>query len=159
MPEIQPDRFDLLVAKSQVMDLKEQTDKHAFFKLAAKAMSASLGVSDDELFHLLTKREDEMTTVLAPGLAVPHVIIDGQEKFSVLLARCKKGIAFSSSQPLVYAAFVLIGSRDKRNFHLQALSAIARIFLEPGFEKKWMRAKGKQALKQMIIRADRQRNT
>ncbi|MFK5952300.1 MAG: cation:proton antiporter, partial [Desulfobacterium sp.] len=125
----QPDRFDLLVGKSQVMDLKEQTDKHAFFKLAAKAMSASLGVSDDELFHLLTKREDEMTTVLAPGLAVPHVIIDGQEKFSVLLARCKKGIEFSSSQPLVYAAFVLIGSRDKRNFHLQALSAIARIFL------------------------------
>lgn len=146
----QPDRFDILVANSQVMDLKEQIDKHAFFNLAAKAMSDPLGVSDDELFHLLCKREDEMTTVLSPGLAVPHVIIDGQEKFSVLLARCKKGIVFSPSQPLVYAAFVLIGSRDQRNFHLQVLSAIARIVLEPGFETKWMRAKGKQALKQIM---------
>lgn len=152
------DRFDLLVAKSQVMDLKEQTDKYAFFKQVANAMSGSLGASADDLFHLLTKREDEMTTVLAPGLAVPHVIIDGQEKFSVLLGRCKKGIVFSSSQPLVYAAFVLIGSRDQRNFHLRALSAIARIVLEPGFEKKWMRAKGKKALKQIIISSGIQRD-
>ncbi|SMD07685.1 transporter, CPA2 family [Desulfocicer vacuolatum DSM 3385] len=153
-----PDRFDVLVAKSQVIDLKKQMDKHAFFKLAAKAMSAPLEVPDGELFHLLCKREDEMTTVLSPGLAVPHVIIEGQDKFSVLLVRCKKGIEFSSSQPLVYAAFVLIGSRDQRNFHLQALSAIARIVMEPGFEKKWMRAKDKHALKQMILSADRQRN-
>ncbi len=146
-----PDRFDLLVAKSQVMDLKEQTDKNTFFKLAANAMSGILDASADSLFHLLNKRENEMTTVLAPGLAVPHVIIDGQDKFSVLLARCKKGIEFSSSQPLVYAAFVLIGSRDQRNFHLQALSAIARIVLKPEFEGKWMRAKGKKALKHMIL--------
>jgi Trk K+ transport system NAD-binding subunit/Kef-type K+ transport system membrane component KefB/mannitol/fructose-specific phosphotransferase system IIA component (Ntr-type) len=155
----QPDRFDLLVAKGQVMDLKDQIDKHTFFKLAANVMSDPLETSADDLFHLLTKREDEMTTVLAPGLAVPHVILNGQKKFSVLLVRSKKGIEFSSSQPLVYAAFVLIGSRDQRNFHLQALAAIAQIVMEPGFEKKWMRAKGKKALKQMIITAERQRNT
>ncbi len=141
------------------MDLNEQMDKQSFFKLAADAMSGSLGTSADDIFHMLTKREDEMTTVLAPGLAVPHLILDGQEKFSVLLARCKKGIEFSSSQPFVYAAFVLIGSRDQRNFHLQALSAIAQIVMEPGFEKKWLRAKGKKALKQMIITAERQRDT
>ncbi|MCG8635125.1 MAG: cation:proton antiporter [Desulfobacterales bacterium] len=154
-----PDRFDLLVAGGQVMDLKEETDRHEFFKLAADAMSGPLGASADELFRLLAKREDEMTTVLAPGLAVPHVILDGREKFSVLMARCKKGIAFSDSQPLVYAAFVLVGSRDQRNFHIQALSAIAQIVMDPGFEKKWMRAKGEKALKQMIINAERKRDS
>jgi hypothetical protein len=31
--------------------------------------------------------------------------------------------------------------------------------MAPGFEKKWLRAKGKKALKQMIITAERQRDT
>ncbi|MDD9302259.1 MAG: cation:proton antiporter [Desulfobacter sp.] len=154
-----PDRFDRLVAKSQVMDLKKQIDKDGFFKRAANAMAGPLGASAEELFQMLTKREEEMTTVLAPGLAVPHVILNGREQFCLLLVRCRKGIVFSSSQPLVYAAFVLIGSRDQRLFHLQALSAIARIVLDPGFEQKWRRAKGKTALRQMMINADRPRDT
>ena len=153
----QKDRFDLLVEKSAVMDLKQKLSKETFFDLASQAMSNSLNISPATLKNLLLKREAEATTVLAPGLAVPHVIIEGQKKFSILLARCKKGIEFSNSEPLVYAAFVVVGSKDKREFHLLALSAIAQIVLDPRFEKKWMRAKTIKALKGIIIHADRKR--
>jgi len=88
---------------------------------------------------------------------VPHIIIDGEKKFTILLARCRKGIEFSKSKPPVYAAFILVGSRDEREFHLCALSAIAQIVLDPRFEKKWMRAKSKKALRDAIISADRKR--
>jgi len=153
----QKDRFDLLVEKSPIMDLKQTMNKEAFFELASHALSNALNISPSTLKDLLIRREEEVTTVLAPGLAVPHIIIAGEKKFSILIARCKKGIEFSRSEPLVYAAFVLVGSKDEREFHLRALSAIAQIVLDPRFEKKWMRAKSGRALKDVILNADRQR--
>jgi Phosphotransferase system mannitol/fructose-specific IIA domain (Ntr-type) len=74
--------------------------------------------------HILLEREEETTTALRPGLAIPHIIIDGAEKFEILIARCKDGIIFSKSLPPVYAVFVLAGTRDERNFHLRALASI-----------------------------------
>ena len=156
--EIQKDRFDILVENSRVMDLKQTMDKETFFDMVAHTMSESLQMSSSVVFDMLVKREEEATTVLAPGLAVPHVIVEGENKFSILLARCKKGIEFSPDQPLVYAAFVLIGARDERNFHLRALSAIAQIVLDPRFEKKWMRARNRDALKKVVVTADRKRD-
>ena len=120
-------------------------------------MSGPLNMSPLVLNDMLIKREDEITTVLAPGLAIPHIIIDGEKKISILLARCRKGIEFSKSKPLVYAAFVLVGTKDERKFHLRALSAIAQIVLDPRFEKKWMQARNKTALKNVIMHADRKR--
>jgi len=152
---LQKDRFDFIVGKSLVMDLKETMTKEAFFDLVSQAMSGSLNISNKTLHNMFIEREKEATTVLAPGLAIPHIIIEGKRKFSILLARSKKGIKFSKSKPPVYAVFVLIGSKDERQFHLRALSAIAQIVLDPRFEKKWMRAKSRKALRDVIINADR----
>ncbi len=143
--------------ESLVLDLKEAMNKDTFFKQVSNSMSDSLNISPSVLYDMLTKREEEATTVLAPGLAIPHIIIDGEKKFSILLARCKKGIDFSKSKPLVYAAFVLVGSKDERNFHLRALSSIAQIVLDPRFEKKWMRARNTKAIRNVITNADRKR--
>jgi Trk K+ transport system NAD-binding subunit/mannitol/fructose-specific phosphotransferase system IIA component (Ntr-type)/Kef-type K+ transport system membrane component KefB len=158
MQAFKKDRFDLFVDKSIVMDLKQRMDRDTFFDMVAHTISDSLSMSSSDIFQLLVKREEEMTTLLSPGLAVPHIIVEGEKKFSILLARCKKGIEFSPSHPLVYAAFVLIGSKDERDFHLKALSAIAQIVLNPRFEDKWMRAKNRDALKQVVVTADRKRD-
>ena len=153
----QKDRFDLVVEKSLVLDIKKPMDRDGFFHEVARAMSPSLNLSTKTLKEMLIKREEQVTTVLAPGLAVPHIIIEGQEKFSILLARSRRGVEFSKSKPLVHAAFVLVGSKDERNFHLRALSAIAQIVMDPRFERKWMRAKTRRALRKVIINADRKR--
>ncbi|WP_022667685.1 PTS sugar transporter subunit IIA [Desulfospira joergensenii] len=114
-------------------------------------------MSSSTIFDLLAKREQEATTILVPGLAVPHIIVEGEKKFSILLVRCKKGIEFSDSKPRVHAVFVLIGSKDERQFHLRALSFIAQIVMDPRFEKKWMRAKNRQALKDLVLQSDHRR--
>ena len=77
----------------------------------------------------------EITTVVVPGLVISHIIVAGEKNFSILLARCKKGIVFSESKPLIHAVFVLAGSRDEKKFHLRALSTIAQIVIDLRFEK------------------------
>ncbi|MFO7753233.1 MAG: PTS sugar transporter subunit IIA [Desulfobacteraceae bacterium] len=151
------DRFDYIVENCRILDIKQAMDKEEFFQLVSGELSESLRIPASELYDLLAKREQEVSTVLAPGLAVPHIIVDGENRFSLLAVRCRKGIEFSRSAPPVYAAFVLAGTRDERTFHLQALSAIAQIVLDPRFEQKWTRAKNRKALRQVLLDAERKR--
>ncbi len=85
-------------------------DIEPFFNIVSKAMSDQLNISPSVLSNMLIQREEEITTLVAPGLAIPHIIIEGEKKISLLLARCKKGMVFSKSKPLIHAAFVLVGS-------------------------------------------------
>lgn len=151
----QKDRFDLLVEKAVVADLKQEMDKNAFFEFAAKQVSKQVNISASTLFEMLSQRENETTTVLAPGLAIPHIIIEGENQFGMLIVRSKKGIIFSPQTPSVHAVFVLVGTRDERNFHLEALSAIAKIVMDPRFDHKWIRARSTRALKKLLLNSDR----
>jgi mannitol/fructose-specific phosphotransferase system IIA component (Ntr-type) len=151
------DRFDLLVEKAVVTDLKQEMNKNAFFELAAKQMSKQVKSSASTLFEMFSQRENEITTVLAPGLAIPHIIIEGENQFGMLIVRNKKGIIFSPQAPRVHAAFVLVGTRDERRFHLEALSAIAKIVMDPRFDHRWLRARSAKALKELLLNAERDR--
>jgi Trk K+ transport system NAD-binding subunit/Kef-type K+ transport system membrane component KefB/mannitol/fructose-specific phosphotransferase system IIA component (Ntr-type) len=152
------DRFERIISKSQVLDIHERIHATNFFEKVAQAMSGDLNISSSVLYDLLMQREQEVSTVLTPGLALPHIIIQGEHLFSILIARCKKGIIFSESRR-VYAAFVLVGTRDERDFHLQALSSIAKIVLLPNFEKRWNRARNENALRNVLIQANRSGHT
>ena len=55
------------------------------------------------------------------------------------------------------AVFILVGSRDERNFHLRALSAIAQAVQAADFDKDWLRAKSIDELRDIILLAERRR--
>ena len=75
----------------------------------------------------------------------------------MLLVRCKKGIKFSEAGKKVHTVFVLVGTKDERNFHLRVLAAIAQIVQSDNFNKKWLAAKNKQSLKDIILLGKRLR--
>lgn len=156
--EIVLDRFDRILEGCIVVDTDESLPAEDFFGVAADRLSQRLGIDRRNLFDALVARERESSTVISPGLAVPHVVIDGEHVFDILLARSRKGFVFDPRKPGVHSVFVLIGSRDARNFHLQALSAIAQIVQEPGFEKRWLEASGEQGLRDLVLLAERKRH-
>ncbi|MDH5682945.1 MAG: amino acid permease [candidate division WOR-3 bacterium] len=156
--EIVKDRFDHIIEESIVLDINQAISLEEFFRLVAESMSDRLAIKADALFQSLINRERENTTVLNPDLAVPHIIIDGEHKFDILLARCKQGILFSKKAPKVHSVFVLVGTRDERNFHLRALASIAQIVQEFSFERKWMKAKNKETLRDIVLLGKRRRH-
>jgi len=155
--DIIKDRFDNIVEECVVLDIQEAVSLEEFFSRAADAMSGRLKLDPLVLFNLLIEREKETSTVLNPDLAIPHIIIEGEKAFDILLARSRKGISFSPDYPNVHTVFVLAGTRDERNFHLRVLSAIAQIVQDPTFEKKWMEARNKQALRDIVLLGKRKR--
>lgn len=155
--EITFDRFDGIVQNCQIIDLKEKITARDFFKILAEKLSDKTGQTSDELFKLFLQRERESTTVISPGLAIPHIVIDGNGIFEMVLVRCKEGIEFSELGEPVKTAFVLIGSQDERNFHLKALMNIAHIVSEEDFEKRWFQAANPEQLRDIIILSGRKR--
>jgi len=156
--DIIKDRFDSIVEECVVLDIQESVSLEEFFKRAADLMSERLKLDPFVLFNLLVEREKETSTVLNPDLAIPHIIIEGQKIFDILLVRAREGVSFSPENPNVHTVFVLAGTKDERNFHLRVLSAIAQIVQDPTFEKKWMAARNKQALRDIILLGNRKRD-
>jgi len=157
--KIQKDRFDELIEKCHILDIGEKTELSEFLRLTAKELSRSLDVPGEELYQLLMDREKESSTSINPDIAIPHIIIEGEKHFDVLLARCKKGIKFGEDIPEVKAVFVLVGTRDERNFHLRSLASIAQIISARDFMTRWMRAKNIENLRDTVLLGERKRHT
>lgn len=155
--EITKDRFDAIIEKCIVLDIDEEMQLEDFFKLVAQKLSQRVRVEPQVLYQLISNREKETSTIIAPGMAIPHMVIEGNHFTDILIVRCKKGIKFSDKTEKVQAVFVLVGTKDERNFHLRALAAIAQILQNPSFSKIWLAAKNKEALRDIVLLSERLR--
>jgi len=156
--EIIADRFDHLIETCPILDLSGHQTLAAFFKQASETLAEPLSMQADVINEGLITREMESNTAISADIAIPHLIIDGENRFQILLARCRDGINFSDAAPNVKAVFVLAGTRDDRNFHLRALSSIAQIAQDPQFIQRWTAARNETALRDLILLGHRQRH-
>ncbi|MBN2017274.1 MAG: amino acid permease [Candidatus Cloacimonetes bacterium] len=153
------DRFDKLVRSAVILDLDCQIGKNEFFTIVSKELAPRLDIPYHELYDLFLEREQQSSTTLEPGLAIPHIIVQGEKKFDILIVRCKEGIKFDENEPPVHTVFVLIGSMDERNFHLRALMSIAQIVKEKNFYTRWKNAKNVDELRNIIYLSARKRES
>ena len=151
------DRFDSLVKKCTVLDVEESLDREAFFAKAADALAANVSESSEDINRALHDRESMSSTILTPGLAVPHIMLEGKGRFELLVVRDREGVKLANDAEPVHALFVLAGSQDERNFHLRALSAIAQIWQSAEFESRWRAARNEEELRKILLDAPRQR--
>ncbi len=155
--EVIGDRFDKTIRDSLIFDIEKQMTMSDFFALISHSISYKLEISYNEIFNKLVNREKESSTVISSEVAIPHIVIESEKKFTILIARIKNGIIFNP-ESLINTVFVLIGTKDERNFHLRALSAIAQIVQENSFKKNWNSAKSAEELRDIILLAERNRN-
>lgn len=153
--ELQIDRFHRIVEQSPVIDIDAQLTRDELFEKVAGSFGDSLDIPAAKIVDLLKEREADSTTALTPFLAIPHIIIPGPNRFMLCMVRCSAGIQFSEDHPDIKAVFVLAGSKDERNFHLQALSAIAQIVQHKQFEEMWLAAKNEHQLRDIVLLAKR----
>jgi len=151
------DRFDRLVESASVLDLEEQLVTKSFFGLVARAVSDALDMKPETLQRLLLEREVAFSSLITPGLAVPHVVVDRPGLFHLVIVRAQQGIVFPREKQTPHILFVLVHSQEERTFHLRALSAIAQIVQDPDFEINWERAEGPEDLRRLIRAAERHR--
>ncbi|MBN1326384.1 MAG: amino acid permease [Candidatus Cloacimonetes bacterium] len=151
------DKFHHLIEESIFLDLDGKLTRSELFNQIADTCCSNLQMEPPELLNYLEEREQESSTALTPFLAIPHIIVEGTNIFQMFVIRVKDGVYFSDEFSSIKAIFALIGSRDQRQFHLQALSSIAQITHNKDFEKLWLKAKTSRNLKDICLLSDRNR--
>ncbi|HOZ45587.1 MAG TPA: amino acid permease [Candidatus Hydrogenedentes bacterium] len=155
--EITLDRFDRMVEQCPVLDLNEAVTREEFFTRASEALGPRLGVPEETIRRLLSAREQLSSTVLAPHLAIPHIVVEASKPFEMLIARCRPGVRFRADAAEVHTVIALAGPIRERNFHLRCLAAVAQIVQAEDFEARWLSATGEQALRDLLLLSPRPR--
>ena len=83
----------------------------------------------DVVLEQLKNREQQMSTAVGHGVAVPHVISEQVIEPVILLGRSERGISFSSSifRRPVHLVFMLLAPGTSRSRYLAILSSLAKL--------------------------------
>jgi len=152
------DDFHRAILESTVLDIDEDIDILSLYQEASGILSEELDMDEEYFYAKFEKREKESSPVIARNIIIPNIIIDRKGYFKILIARCSKGIKFRGEGSEIFAAFLLVSSRDRRNLMLRTHTCISQIIAETGFIEMWMRAKDKKGLKDIILLGERKRD-
>jgi len=157
--EIIEDRFDKLIRDCEILDLQGPIEAENVFREVSLILAKRLRTDEYVLFEKFLHRESEGGTIVQPGFAIPHIVVEGENKFDILLVRAVSGIKFPNVDEPIRIMFVLAGSKDERNYHLRALMAIAQIAQEKNFEQQWISARDSEVIRNLILLSTRRRDS
>jgi nitrogen PTS system EIIA component len=97
-------------------------------------------VTDKEVFKkAVLKREEEFSTGIGFGIAIPHGKCDAVTEASIVFGRSKTGIDYESMDDAPAYLFFLIAVPEKSDdTHLRALSEISRRLMHTDVREKLM---------------------
>lgn len=152
--EMVHDALDAVLKEADAVDLPPGARKQELLAILTKKLEQMLPLSEEQIRARFIEREAQGSCVVTPFTAIPHILVEGEKLFRMLLVRSREGIAFEPGTS-VKAFFVIAGSRDMRNLHLKALAAIGHIVQHPEFEERWASAKNERQLKDILLLSER----
>lgn len=104
----------------------------------------------------LTAREQQHSTVLAEGIALPHATIEGLERTTLMVAVAPEPIQFGPPDTDPVAIFiVLLSPPGLAGEHIKLLARICRLVRDADFVAALRRATSAEEASEVIRRTDR----
>ncbi|WP_125605661.1 PTS fructose transporter subunit IIABC [Lapidilactobacillus bayanensis] len=123
---------DLLLKDAMIMDLQATTKDVAIDEMIARYHEVGVVDDVDNYRAAILKREAESTTGIGDGIAMPHAKVSSVTKAAVLFAKSDQGVDYNAldGQP-VHLFFMIAAPEGANNEHLQALSALSSLLINP----------------------------
>lgn len=161
---------ELLLKDVMIMNLKAKSKDEVIDEMVHKYFEQ--GVIDDEKLYKadIVKREQESTTGIGDGIAMPHAKDRAVKRATVLFAKSETGVDFDAldGQP-VQLFFMIAAPEGANNTHLQALASLSSLLINPDLVAKLKQAQtpdevqqlfaDAQSVKEAQDKADAQENT
>lgn len=109
----------------------------------------------EKLTKAIIQRENEASTGMGKGVALPHIKVDGIDEPVAAVGRSSKGIDFRSldKQP-VYTVLLLISPKENPDKHLQAMEILFRHLNQDDFRRFLRQAQTVEEIVEIIRDAD-----
>jgi len=144
--------FDALIPELDTSDRDEAIRK--LVEALHKTKKLGRGKRDN-IFKAFIKRENEASTGLGKGVAVPHVKHSSVKEVVITVGQSSTGIDFSAlDKQLVYSVILLISPPDDPEKHLQAMQMIFRHLQHEKFRKFLKQAQSSSEIEELFREAD-----
>jgi basic amino acid/polyamine antiporter, APA family len=125
--------------------------------MVAKKLSKEIGMTEEDLVARFLERQEECNTAVSDFLAIPHIVIDGEDTMFLTIVRCREGIKVTESENAVKALFLIGGTKEHRILHLKTIASIATLIGQKDFQVKWENVENIIELKNLMILSGRKR--
>lgn len=125
---------ELLRKDIMLMDLQSTTKNEVIDEMIASLEKHHVINNADQFKEAILKREEQATTGLGNGIAMPHAKTAAVNEATVLFAKSNKGVDYESldGEP-TYLFFMIAVPDGLYDTHLQALAALSRSLLDEKF--------------------------
>jgi mannitol/fructose-specific phosphotransferase system IIA component (Ntr-type) len=121
----------LLSADQIILDMKAVEHWPAITELVDHLVSTEFlpRGQREEILAALKAREEQVSTGIGSGVAIPHAFSDTLEEVVAVFGRSKSGIDFEAlDNAPVHSIILFIVPRKDYHLHLRTLAAIAKMF-------------------------------
>jgi PTS system nitrogen regulatory IIA component len=126
--------FSSLFSPAEVICQTDQTNRDKVLLSMLRRLEERHNIgSIEEAYEAVVARENDMATVVAPGLAMPHARLETIDEIIVAVATSRAGILFDAgkSDNPVKLVVLTLTPKSEPGAYLQALSSLARICQNP----------------------------
>ena len=149
---------DLLSEKSIMLHGKANSKKEAIDKLVDLMMENGNIKDKEEYKKVVLKREEEGTTGIGEGIAIPHGKTDAVTKPGLAAMVVPDGVDFASldGSP-AKLLFLIAAPNTKDNVHLEVLSRLSTLLMDTNFRQTLYDAKSPEEFLKCIDQAEREK--
>lgn len=125
---------DLLKKDLMILDLKADNKSDAIEEIASKFYKKGYIKSKEEFINGLKEREDQGSTALGDGVAIPHSKNKTVKEPAVLFARKKESLDYEALDGEDTFIFFAIAAPDgEDNLHVETLAQLSKMIMKGGF--------------------------
>lgn len=127
-------QFSALFRASEVICQTEQTDRDTLLMDLLRLLAYQRGIGNvEEAYEAVLARENDVATIVAPGMAMPHARLEAIHEIVVAVATSTEGIVYDPRKPdnRVKLIVLTLAPKDAPGAYLQAISALAKICRDP----------------------------
>ncbi|MGX4685561.1 PTS sugar transporter subunit IIA [Vagococcus sp. JNUCC 83] len=119
------------------LDKNFKTKDEVIKFISKQAVAKEISNRERDLISSFIKREEEGSTGMMDGFAIPHAKSDSIIKPAVIIVKLDEGIEWDSmdGQPINFVIALLIPESESGTTHLKLLSNIARALMDEEFKK------------------------
>lgn len=146
---------DLLKRNSILIDLEGKNKIELLTQIAHFMISLNSLPDGDAITHKILERENDVSTGIGYGIAIPHARISGIDHLCMVAARCREGIEFNAidEQP-VALIFMMVSPANTSIDYTQILSSLSRIMSYEEVRTKLLTAETSESFLEIITKSE-----
>jgi len=127
---------DIFGLRSIKLDIDGKTKDAVFVELIDAITDLHPECNANEMFAEIKKREEQMTTGIGSGIAIPHAFCNGIKNMAGAIGVSQRGIDYGAlDDKPVYVVFLLTISKEMKESHLRVLNMIFQLAQSEAIEK------------------------